>query len=285
MGQRRTGRWALLSTAGGGALVFLLLAVVLIAGRGMETDATPELLPPVSTLPTAPAATPVVATVNGQPIARDVWLEAVLVDQVMSRVAGVAVPEPTETLDVLILEQIVLQSTASAPTTPAAADVEQYIASLEAAWGISDDSLVSLMAEVGLERAALNRVVTRMLTMQAAQWTIDTGGTPLNEWLYRQRDAADVVIYSEATSIDGLARLGQALDERLRLQTSSPLPTPAFTSPVSPILTPSSRPLIVANVPAIAPDFSLPRGDGGRLTLSQQLAEGPVVLVFFQKCG
>jgi len=45
---------------------------------------------------------------------------------------------------------------------------------------------------------------------------------------------------------------------------SSPLPTWAF---------------------ATAPDFTLGRPDGSAFALAEQLAQGPVVLVFFQRCS
>jgi peroxiredoxin len=41
----------------------------------------------------------------------------------------------------------------------------------------------------------------------------------------------------------------------------------------------------VLAVPEVAPDFTLERSGGGSLTLSEQLAQGPVVLVFFQRGG
>jgi hypothetical protein len=77
----------------------------------------------------------------------------------------------------------------------------------------------------------------------------------------------------------------------------SPIPTP-FTSPLptpttatmaqSPLPLPATEmpyPTPVLALPAIAPDFTLERAGGSPLTLSEQLAQGPVVLAFFQRSG
>lgn len=54
--------------------------------------------------------------------------------------------------------------------------------------------------------------------------------------------------------------------------------TPLVKPPTS---TPATRP----EVPDLAPDFTLERAGGGTFRLSDQLEEGPVVLVFFERCG
>jgi cell division protein FtsN len=67
----------------------------------------------------------------------------------------------------------------------------------------------------------------------------------------------------------------------------SPLDTPesvqaAATLPAKPpTLTPVPRP----EVPEVAPAFTLNRAGGGTFILQNQLEEGPVVLVFFERCG
>lgn len=61
--------------------------------------------------------------------------------------------------------------------------------------------------------------------------------------------------------------------------TSAPIPSPMTapaTEPPSPLPTLASKD---------APDFTLERSDGSAFTLSEQLAQGPVVLVFFQRCS
>jgi cytochrome oxidase Cu insertion factor (SCO1/SenC/PrrC family) len=55
----------------------------------------------------------------------------------------------------------------------------------------------------------------------------------------------------------------------------SPMPAPV-TEPPSPLPTLAST---------NAPDFTLERSDGSVFTLSEQWAQGSVVLVFFQRCS
>lgn len=69
------------------------------------------------------------------------------------------------------------------------------------------------------------------------------------------------------------------------LPTSTPFPTSqpptGQASPVPETSTPRPTPV----VPDIAPDFTLDRSGGRTLTLSEQLAKGPAVLVFFRSGG
>ncbi|RME37809.1 MAG: hypothetical protein D6793_03675 [Thermoflexia bacterium] len=237
-------RWGVLVAAGGIALLILLLALMLL-----DQEATP--------LPTVPApsptpADPPVAQVEGEVIRHSVWMEAVLLDGVMSRLAGIPAPSPTETLDRLINEILVLRAVPEVrPPTPG--EVESRIAELEAMWGVSDDQVVQALAEAGLTQEVLKRTVARFLQVQEAQARIEASGTPIAEWLARERRRARILTYPE----------------RMRdVPRVSPVPTPASMAPTVGV-----------------PDFTLERAGGGTLALSEQLARGPVVLVFFQRCG
>jgi uncharacterized lipoprotein len=64
----------------------------------------------------------------------------------------------------------------------------------------------------------------------------------------------------------------------------SPLPEPSDASPI-PTPTPEAQLPYGVTIPQVAPDFSLPQAGGGRFEMSDQLARGPVVLVFFQRVG
>lgn len=241
MASQRT-RWSLFVATGGVALVLFLITLALL---NQEAAPLPTIPPPSPT-----SADPPVAQVEGERILRSAWVEAVLLDRVMSHLAGVASPSPEETLDRLINEVLVLRA-APEVREPAPEEVEARIAALEAAWGVGDDQVVTALTEVGLTRDALERAVARLLRVQAAQARIEAAGTPISEWLARERSRARIAIYPE----------------HLR----GPLPA-------SPVSTPTP-------VAARVPDFTLERAGGGTFTLSEQLAQGPVVLVFFQRCG
>ena len=70
-----------------------------------------------------------------------------------------------------------------------------------------------------------------------------------------------------------------------------PLPIPATESPViSPTSapateTPAPSPTPVLAIPKVGPDFALAQSGGGTFALAEQLTQGPVVLVFFQRGG
>lgn len=68
----------------------------------------------------------------------------------------------------------------------------------------------------------------------------------------------------------------------------SVLPTPTDAPPPPPTDAPTPEadpPAEALTVPYIAPNFVLQQSGGGTFTLSKQLDQGPVVLVFFQRGG
>jgi len=249
-------RWIEVALAGGGAILFLLV-VVWALSRGGGLAPAPSATP----VPTSPAD-PAVALVNGQPIGLSLWAEAALIDQVMSGLAGVPAPSPEETLEQLINQVLVLQAVPS-PEPPSDQEIEAYIAALESGWEVDDEQVMAALEAVGLDREAWKRAVARLLMVQRAQESLSAEGIAVEEWLAQERERAEIVIYHDRM-IQVFAMPAPA--------TSSPLPPP------SPLATPT---------PALplASDFTLPQVDGGDFTLSERLAEGPVVLVFFQRCG
>lgn len=70
----------------------------------------------------------------------------------------------------------------------------------------------------------------------------------------------------------------------------STIPSPTAPQSVQATATPLMKPPTLTpapgpEVPDVAPDFTLNRVNGGTFTLKDQLKEGPVVLVFFERCG
>ena len=249
--------------------------------------ATSPIIPdPMTSIIPAADANPVVASVNGQPIRYSSWLKAVRLDQVLSDLAGQPIPVPGETLERLIDQELVLQALpqerASEPD-----QVGQYIARLQDAWGVDDATLVTALTNVGLIRADLERAVARLLTVQAGLDALGSQGQDTSKWLEDQWAGAEIEIdqamenatmpYTPIAQVQ--SQPPPATTEVVLIPTA--IPVPATTSPAEPAPTPATD----RALPEIAPDFTLDRASGGRFTLSEQLAQGPVVLVFFQKCG
>ncbi len=278
MGMNDKRRLAILAVASGAAIVGLLLITMTL---GQET----VLSTPLGIVHTATVANdPAVVTVNGRPIGVNEWVETVRVDQVMNVLAGQPAPSPEETLDrlvngLLVDEFVSLQQ-------PAEDEVEVQIAAYEAAWGVSDEQVVAALAGAGLEREALLRAVSRALALQQAQSTLQANGTAVDGWLAERREQAEIVYDAErmAVALRSLAQMG--------IVSTAPLPgvTPAEQSIVAPDMSspdtpPTSPPVLATLALSSAPDFTLPRAGGGTFNLAEQLTQGPVVLVFFQRCG
>ena len=251
MGQNARRPWIALVVAGGGALLVLVLVSLMMSRELGEAP-----LPSATPIPPTPAD-PAVISVNGQAIGRSSWQQAVLVDQVMSGLAGVPAPAPEETLERLINDLLVLQAVPQ-ESPPSDDLIDLTIGGLTDQWGVDDGQVAGALEGAGLTWEALESTVAWMLMVQRAQQALQERGLSIAEWLAEERAGAEIVVQP------GLS--------------DAFLPTPA-PSPVSGA-TPSPLPGLGA-----APDFTLQQAGGGDFTLSAQLAHGPVVLVFFQRCG
>ncbi|HEY73541.1 MAG: hypothetical protein DRJ03_17985 [Chloroflexi bacterium] len=226
---------------------------------------------------------PIVASVDGSAISQLSWQEAVLLDQVLSGLAGQSAPTPDETLQRLINEELVLQATSE--QEPTAEQVETQIAALQQAWGVGEDAVTVALERVGLTHAAFEQAIGRLLKAQAGLSSLENQGHDTAAWLEKQRASADIQIFESAAVLP----VPTTQSSPIPTSVPSPLPTPAAETPAA---TPTFVLATALPLPAppladleFAPDFTLERAGGGVLTLTEQLAQGPVVLVFFQKCG
>lgn len=286
MSQKSSARIWIVAGTGCLLLAGLLLMLASLGGRpaplAQATIPTPTVSPtallPTKTPTPEPSPTPteeiiddpVVASVNGYSINYSVWRKAVLIDQVASGIAGMQSPQQDAVLQRIISEELLLQAFPP-EQTPTTEQVEERIALMEQAWGVTDASVVAALEAVKLDRAAFERAIQRVLMVQAAMETLESQGHNLTAWLREQRDSADVLIFEDEAVLD-IADAQAAIATQVA---SSPLPTPT-KAPLS---------SLALGVAEQAPDFTLEQAGGGAFTLSEQLAEGPVVMVFFQKCG
>jgi peroxiredoxin len=114
----------------------------------------------------------------------------------------------------------------------------------------------------------------------------------------RQRNTSPILWVLFGVCIVAVLGLGLWLMPRLRAATTyvPPTQTPVPPTPVPTNAPPTSSPAQTTSptspptgVPTsslgVAPDFTLPGANGTEVTLSEQLAEGPVVLTFFRSVG
>ncbi len=204
---------------------------------------------------------PIAASVDGRAISQSSWAEAVLLDQVLSGLAGQPAPTPDETLWRLIDQELVLQATSEQELL--VEQVEVRIAALQQTWGVDEYAVTAALEGAGLTRAVFEQAMKRLLKVEAGLAILGDQGYDTAVWLEEQRASAEIQVFQDAT------------------------PLPVSTAPATTIVTATETPSLTAPLAGLgtAPDFTLERAGGGALTLTEQLTKGPVVLVFFQKCG
>ena len=266
--------WIIIGGIGVAVVVGLALLLAFLA-RG------PGELAPIINLATPPQSDdPVVASVDGHTISHSSWVEAVLLNQVLSGLAGQPAPTPDETLQRLINEELVLQAI-PAEQEPTAEQIEMHIATLEQDWGVDDSAVVAALERAGLARSSFEQAIERLLKVEAGLDSLENQGYDVGTWLEEQRASADIQIFESVAVLPVPTAQPPVPTSPLLVPTAeSPIPSPTPVPATAP-----PPPTLVLALPEVAPDFTLERAGGGTLTLAEQLAQGPVVLVFFQKCG
>lgn len=253
----------------------LLVTAFLTPGPAAPEPASPteDATAPSTATPAeaeAPTAEPsptgegVAASVNGYTITQTYLSQTVRLNQVLGKLSGASTLGERETLDRLIRSQLILQGVTDLEE-PSEEEVEGFITSLEQNWGVSDEQVVEELEAVGLERAFLEDTIERLLTVQAGVDSLEADGENISEWLQEQEKDASIMVF-----------------EDLAEESPEPSPIAEGTDEAQP---PTSTPGAQPEVPAVASNFTLEQAGGGSLTLNEQLEEGPVVLVFFQRCG
>ncbi len=165
-----------------------LAAFLMVVALWLPSLGTRE---PLGVTPASDAS--VLAMVNDEPVALDVWRQQYLLDQVMSQLSGQPLPTPRETLERLVNDALLLQAY-PAVRVATAQDISQHIAQLETAWGFSEALLVAHLEAAGLRREVLTRTVAQLLAVEDAQVQLEVTGADLEAWLRDVRQRASIEI-------------------------------------------------------------------------------------------
>ncbi|MBN1992385.1 MAG: redoxin domain-containing protein [Anaerolineae bacterium] len=229
-------------------------------------ELTPEPIPLEKTAEPALNNDEVVATVNGQIITRAAWQKATRLDAVMNRLAQQPLATNEETLDRLINEIIVLE--AGSPSPASKEDIEARIQLLTQNWQVTDQEMVLVLEQAGLNRADLVERVGRLIQVEAALNQLAGQEGDLNAWLAQTRSEAEIGLYHSlvtSTSSDlppeAVTPNESAADESPALVSPSEIPTGPYANKV-------------------APDFTLPQLNGEPLALSDFRGQ-PAILNFW----
>lgn len=221
-----------------------------------RTSSVPSLVPEADS-----ETTDVAARVYGYTITQSYLSEMVRLNRVLEALSGAPALGERETLERLVAWHLIVKS-APPGVEPADEEVQGYVASLQRNWGLSEEALAKSLEEGGVDRAFLEQTIRRLLTVSAAVEILERDGYTLSEWLNEQERDADVWIRPDlATAAE--AEVEEAAASWPRIETPVSLP----------------------QVPEVAPAFTLERAGGGTFSLEDGLTEGPVVLVFFERCA
>jgi|GEM_PF-373559 len=272
-------------------LTVLVIAVLAVAGLlglmgqlAVSAPPTPITTPlpsgneePVSIPSDGASLAEAVATVNDEVITPKAWQQATRLDAVMSQLAAQPIPTAEETLDRLINEIIVLQAVSPLlPPQPASTEaIEARIQTLETNWQVTDETVITALAEAGLERSDLTARVDRLLQVEAALSQLETQEDDLTAWLAAARASAEIGLYRSLVDEEIGKQEGEVVAEA-----APPSPFPPSTPAPQPIFAPPPEMAVSPYPQNAAPDFTLSQLEGGSLTLSS-LRGKPTLINFW----
>jgi peroxiredoxin len=253
------------------AIAGLLLLMTQLAGSKPSTLANNQLPSPVEAAtsinkPDQPNLDDAVATVNNQIITQQAWQQATRLDAVMSQLAAQPIPTAEETLDRLINEIIVLEAAPALNQAVEAAEVEVRIQALETNWQVSDEKVVSTLAQAGLRRSDLEARVHRLIQVEAALHQLDSQEDDLTTWLTEARASAEIGLYRSLVS-DQATSVSQSVEE----PKSEASPLPPGAPALSPVFAPPPEMAISPYPQNAAPDFTLAQVNGNPSSQAQEI--------------
>jgi cytochrome c biogenesis protein CcmG/thiol:disulfide interchange protein DsbE len=253
-----------------GTLVFLVVFLFALQAPGPAPAPTATPLKGVLGTAALAADANAVASVDGDPISRAEWQQAVAIDRAMSQLAGQTFPAAEVTLDRLINQRLVLRQ-AGNKISASDANATERLASLQQNWRADDAAVDRALASVNLSRQDLLAEIKQLLVVEAY---LKQQQNP-TAWLAAQRAQAQVGILAELASASPVTPATQVV-----------APTSVVQAPTRAVAVQSPTPTPAKNIPVgsapgqLAFDFSLDDTSGQRIKLSD-LRGHPVVINFW----